>query len=40
MHIVSIGDNTHEKLNPVFWEKNKKNITNLLFGELSQKVVI
>ena len=26
MQIVSVGDNLHEMLKPVFWEKNKKKI--------------
>ena len=28
MQMFSIGDHLHEMSNPVFWEKNKKNITN------------
>ena len=28
-----------EMSNPVFWKKNKKNITNLLTAELAQRVV-
>ena len=40
MQIVSIGDNLHEMSNPVFWEKNKKNIINLSSTtELAQRVV-
>ena len=39
MQIVSNGDNLHEMLNPVFWEKNKKNIINLSFAELTKRVV-
>ena len=39
MQIVSIGDNLHEMLNPVFWEKIKKSITNVSSAELAQKVV-
>ena len=27
MQIVSIEDNLHGMSNPVFWEKNKKNIS-------------
>ena len=40
MQIVSNGDNLHEMLNPVFWEKKKKkNIAYLLSAELAQRVV-
>ena len=39
MQIVSTGDNLHEMSNAVFWGKNKKNITNLSFAELGQRVV-
>ena len=28
MQMFSFGDHLHEMSNPVFWEKNKKNITN------------
>ena len=39
MQIVSLGDNLHEMSEPAFWEKNKKNIINLLSAELTQSVV-
>ena len=32
MHIVSLGDNLHEVLDPIF-EENKKNIISLLSAE-------
>ena len=35
----SIGDKLHEMLNPVFWGKNKQNITNLSSAELTKRVV-
>ena len=38
MQIVSNGDNLHEMSNPVFWEKNTKNI-NLLSAEFAQRGV-
>ena len=40
MQIVSIGDNLHEMSNPVFWEKNKKNINSLSSAELQRVVTI
>ena len=39
MQIVSIGDNLHEMSDPVFWEELKNNITDLLSGELAQRVI-
>ena len=33
------GNNLHEMSNPVSWEKNKKNITNLSSAELAQRMV-
>ena len=39
MQIVSSGDNLHEMLNPVFWEKKEKNIINLPSAENAQKMV-
>ena len=36
MQIVPNGDNLLEMTNPVFWGKNKKNITNLSSAELAQ----
>ena len=39
IQIVYNGDNLHGMSNPVFWEKNKKNITHLLSAELAQRVV-
>ena len=37
MQIVSNGDNLHEMSSPVFWEKNKKNITNFVVCWISQE---
>ena len=39
MQIVSNRDSLLEMSNPVFWEKNKKNIMNLLSAELAQRAV-
>ena len=39
MQIVSNGDNLHEISNPVFWEKNKKNVISLSSVEFTQRVV-
>ena len=36
---MDYGDNVHEMLNPVFWKKKEKNITNLSFAELAKRVV-
>ena len=38
MQVVSNGDNLHEISNPVFWEKEEKNI-NLSSAELAQWMV-
>ena len=39
MQSVSIRDTLHEMSNPVFWKKNKKDITNVLSSELAERVV-
>ena len=39
MQIVSIGDSLHEMSDPVFWEKNKKNIINFSSAEFAHRVV-
>ena len=39
MQILSSGDSLQEMSNPVFWEKNKKNITNVSFAELVKRLV-
>ena len=38
MQIVSLVDNFHEQLKPIFWEKLKKHY-NLSSDELAQRVV-
>ena len=37
MQFISFEDSLHEMSNSVFWE-NKKNIINLSFAELAQRV--
>ena len=39
MQIVSTGDNLHEMLNPVGWEKFEKHHQNLSSTELAQRVI-
>ena len=39
MQTVSNGDSLHEMSNPVFWEKQEKNIANLLSAELALRVI-
>ena len=39
MQIVSLGDNLHEMVNPIFWE-NDSNIISLSSAELAQGVVM
>ena len=39
MQIVSKVENLYEMSNPVFWEKDKKNIISLSSAELSKRVV-